>query len=108
MARLAAYARDRKMTLRLTVYPWPEQVRQHDLESKQVVLWREFARREGVGFTNLFPDFVKGDADAVIKATFIDGDSHWNEAGHALVARRWLQERGYAPPVDPAPPPSTR
>ncbi|HVR64834.1 MAG TPA: SGNH/GDSL hydrolase family protein [Polyangia bacterium] len=107
--RLVAYARAHGMPVHVIVYPWPEQIRARDLESKQVTMWRDFARRENVGFTNLFPDFFRDDAEAVIKAYFIDGDSHWNESGHALVARRWLQDRGYVlPPVDAALVPATR
>jgi hypothetical protein len=96
MTKLAEYTRARGIKLRLSVYPWPEQIEAQDLDSKQVTLWRDFAARQGVAFTNFFPDFVKPDAAAMIKTYFIQQDAHWNEAGHALIAQRWLQERGFA------------
>jgi hypothetical protein len=103
MALLADYAKARGIPLRLWVYPWPEQILRNDLESRQVTLWRAFAQQHALPFASLFPDFVKPEAQqaqqAVIDRYFINGDSHWNEAGHALVARRWLEERGYATPT---------
>jgi hypothetical protein len=105
IARLADLCRDHGMTLRLAVYPWPEQIRAHDLESKQVFMWRDFARAHDLGFTNFFPDFIKprADPEATIQAYFIGGDIHWNEAGHALIAQRWLEERGFAARAAPSP-----
>ncbi len=99
IALLADSAKARGIALRLWVYPWPEQILRNDLESRQVTLWRAFAVQHALPFTSLFADFVKPDAQAQIHRYFINDDSHWNEAGHALIARRWLEERGYVPPT---------
>jgi len=92
MAKLAELCSRHGVKLDIGVYPWPVQVLGHRLNSKQVVFWRDFASKRGIGFIDLFPYFInKTSASKIVEAYFIPGDVHWNAAGHALVARGILQ-----------------
>jgi hypothetical protein len=89
MAQLVDLCKRCRIALTIAVYPWPDQILRHDLESRQVSVWRTFAAEHGVGFINYFPDFIgDGDAVATVRARFIKGDSHWNTAGHRVIADR--------------------
>jgi hypothetical protein len=94
MDALVSLAQSRGIRVTLAVYPWPIQMEAGDLESPQVRLWRNFARRRGADFIDLFPLFM-GEGkpyDETLSKYFMDGDVHWNEAGHALVAERVAAE----------------
>ncbi len=87
MGRLAALCRERGIPLTIGVYPWPEQVLRGEMASLQVRFWRDLAREQGAGFLDLSPVFVgKKDPARVVKENFIEGDVHWNAAGHRAVA----------------------
>lgn len=86
----------RAMTL--VVYPWPNQVHARDLDSRQVRHFGDWSRRKGVRFVNLFPEFIdERPATRVIPAHYIPGDGHFNAAGHALVARAFLEQHTNTP-----------
>ena len=91
MDLLAALLEERGIPLTVVVYPWPAQIYFHDLDSRQVRLWRDWSARKGARFVNVFPAFVT-DAPPLetIRRYYIDGDIHWNEEGHKLVARTIL------------------
>jgi hypothetical protein len=90
--RLLLQAHD--VTLRLGVYPWPDQITHNDLDSIQVRFWKQWCDENQIPFLNLFPTFVKPRSDAemqkFLKEYFLPDDVHWNERGHALVADRFL------------------
>ena len=76
------------IALSIAVYPWPQQISAHDLNSLQVTHWRKFAQARGINFLNFFPSFI-GDPDktkAVLKTYFNERDVHWNVSGHARIA----------------------
>jgi hypothetical protein len=77
--------------LYLCVYPWPQQIVFDTAESRQVQYWREWAREEDVPFLEYFSAFMSAGKLEALHQYFIPGDIHWNEAGHALVARRFLE-----------------
>ena len=92
MDRLAALAGRHDIAMTVVVYPWPEQIMRQDLESRQVSFWHAWAKRQGVDFVNLFPVFIDGnDPLERVKRYYIEGDTHWNAEGHALVARALLE-----------------
>ncbi len=100
MDRLHDLLKRHRIDMTLAVYPWPTQILHHDRDSIQVKIWREWAAGRSVRFIDLFPDFIPGAEDPreVIRRYFIPGDLHWNEEGHRLVARRFLENW-----TDPAP-----
>ena len=92
MDRLASLAGRHDIAMTVVVYPWPEQIMRQDLESRQVSFWRVWAAQRGVDFVNLFPVFIDGDDPLErVKRYYIEGDTHWNAEGHALVARALLE-----------------
>ena len=101
MSGLAALLRARGIPVTLVVYPWPQHLLWNDRSSLQVRYWRQWAGRERVAFIELFtPFFAEVDAvgaKAAISRYFIEGDMHWNAAGHGLVAE--YVARHVVPPV---------
>jgi hypothetical protein len=92
MDRLLGDCRKHGVRLTLAVYPWPDQIRRGDRESRQVVYWRQWAERNGVGFLDYFPRFVDpARGREILKSEFIEGDIHWNEAGHRAIAEGFLE-----------------
>jgi hypothetical protein len=91
LVAIAELCRRHGVELTLGVYPWPTQVRIFERESRQVYLWETFAAEHGLGFVSFWGDFMpEGDYDPeeLYVRNFIEGDVHWNEAGHRLVADR--------------------
>lgn len=105
MTRLHELLGRHEVALTVAVYPWPDQVAAADLDSRQVQIWQRWSEERGVRFVNLFPAFIAGEANAdpmvTLRRYYINGDYHWNEAGHRLVARTFLQQ--YTPPVHAEP-----
>ena len=95
LSRLAAFLKGRGIPLTLAVYPWPHQIISDDQNSIQVRYWREWSRRHGATFIDLFPAFFTGQsAQETVGKYFIPGDVHWNEAGHEIIADSFLKLGG--------------
>jgi len=93
MTRLSDFLAKRKINLTVVVYPWPDQIVQKDLDSRQVRFWRGWAKMNNAGFVNLFPAFIdQRPAEEVYAKYFIPYDSHFNEQGHAMVAAKFLEQ----------------
>jgi hypothetical protein len=77
----------------IVVYPWPITIQNKDANSRQVSLWQDFVKGKDVEFYNLFPPFFATTTPyaLIYKTYFIEGDVHWNEAGHTLIANEWLK-----------------
>ncbi len=95
MERLANLCRDKKITLTIAVYPWPDQIIYHDLDSLQVKFWSNWAKNFDVKFINYFPYFISPNQNHakvrhILDTYFIPGDMHWNEEGHRKVADIFL------------------
>ena len=87
MDKLAALCKKSKIKLTVAVYPWPQQIQARNLDNLQVTTWRKYAKLHGAQFVNLFPKFIDARDHATVRASyFLDGDVHWNAAGHQLVA----------------------
>jgi hypothetical protein len=109
MSALAALLRRHGIPLVVVVYPWPQQLWWNDRASQQIRHWREWSRRDGAEFVELFTPFfdevdTRGTRQAVDRY-FIPGDIHWSAEGHELVAAGFsrgasgLLERLIARPV---------
>lgn len=86
---IVALCRRHGIELTLAVYPWPQHARAFDRESRQVFLWQTFAANNGLDFVNLFEVILPAgeyDAEELCRRTYIEGDVHFNDAGHRLVA----------------------
>ncbi len=92
MARLAALCRQHKIPMTIAVHPWPELVKNRELDSLQARFWRDFAREHGAGFVNLFPLFIsEEDPEMVMRKYYIPGDVHFNAAGYRRVAEFFIR-----------------
>jgi hypothetical protein len=93
MTELRAYLREKGIPLTLVVYPWPDQIVRGDRDSLQVRHWASWCAAEGVAFVNCFPAFCDDPrgAEAVIRESFIPGDTHFSAAGHQVMAGELLR-----------------
>ena len=91
MDRLAVFLSARGIPLTVAVYPWPDQVLARDINSKHVRFWRAWAELNHACFVDLFPVFIDArDPAAVITEDFIPFDVHFSRAGHARLAKAFL------------------
>lgn len=98
MAKLAELTKSRNIKLTIGVYPWPAQLFSKDIDSIQVRYWRDFASTYGLDFINLFDTFINNGLtpDQTYLMYHINGDVHWNEAGHKVVADtlfKWIKTK---------------
>lgn len=75
--------------LSLSVHPWQTQVMKQDTSDYYVKNWAKFCKENNIRFCNLFPVFINGqNPHFITKHYYLENDNHWNDAGHALVAKR--------------------
>ncbi len=76
------------VSLTISVHPWHYQILKGDTHDYYVEKWRSFAASNAIDFVNLFPLFITSENPAIVsRMYFIKDDNHWNEFGHARVAR---------------------
>jgi hypothetical protein len=85
MDKLVALCRDWQCRLTLVVYPWPDNVVEHDEHSIQVRHWRAWAQARGVRFIDGFAPFFREPADATLRKDYIAGDVHFTAEGNRLL-----------------------
>lgn len=96
MNQLYHLLKQNNIALTIAVYPWPTQIVNNDLNSIQVKYWRKWAQQKKVNFLNYFPCFInqplqkQASGFDTLKKYFIDGDAHWNEKGHQLIASEFI------------------
>ncbi|MBF0142187.1 MAG: SGNH/GDSL hydrolase family protein [Magnetococcales bacterium] len=93
MEELARLLRGRGIPLTVVVYPWPGQIYYRDIPSRQEGAWAEWAGGMGADFLSLFGALVTTDAATNrdnILGYYIPNDMHFNQAGHELVAARFV------------------
>ena len=92
MTKLSDFLSKRNIGLTVAVYPWPDQIVRKDLDSRQVIFWRNWTAKNNAKFLNLFPSFIDGrPAEEVYQKYFIPHDYHFNEQGHEMVAEKFLE-----------------
>ena len=92
MAALVQFCAAHQIKLSVAVYPWATpHIAERRLPARQELHWQEFCRQQALPFLDLFPAFITAmPPDETIARYVIPGDVHWNAAGHALVAERFL------------------
>jgi len=94
MRDLHSLCKQHNIALSIVVYPSPTQIFANDLNSLQVVFWKDFCNEEDIPFLNLFPSFInqrfRGPNEVYAKY-FIPGDTHWNKDGHWMVANELIR-----------------
>ena len=93
MDQLYHLTQQHHIPMTLAVYPWPDQILHHDLDSLQVQFWNKWSGEHSVVFINFFPDFIQPEINPkqVMERYFLEGDVHWNERGHKLMAGQFLK-----------------
>ena len=93
MSTLSNLLKKHNIKLSVAVYPWPDQIFNKDLNSKQVSYWQQWTKNNNANFINLFPTFINStEPKKTIKDYFIFGDVHWNKEGHKLIAESTLPQ----------------
>lgn len=95
MTELHALLQQHGIRMSVGVYPWPRQLRQDQVDSRQVRVWREFCQSRCEYFFDSFPGFFEvarqmGTEPAIDKL-FIKGDSHHLPAGTEILAQDFLR-----------------
>ncbi len=77
------------------VYPWPGQLLYDSVESRQVIIWREFCKKRCYRFINSFPSFFEYSATKGAKNTIDElynlDDVHFNERGSAIIKHDFIK-----------------
>ena len=95
MDLLAKLCRDKKIILTIAVYPWPDQIIHHDVDSIQAMFWSNWAKNHDIKIIDYFPYFISPNQGTeeirgILDTYFIRGDVHWNNKGHLFVANIFL------------------
>jgi hypothetical protein len=91
MQKLADLCRQNNINMHIAVYPWLEHIERKEINSKQVKIWEKFSKENNLDFLNYFPDFINTKAKNDAKKNFIEGDVHWNELGHEIIAKKLIK-----------------
>ena len=80
----------------VAIYPWPQQLKNDVVNSKHVIMWKEFCNKKCYKFINFFPFFF----DKKNKSSFLEtykkyyywNDIHFNAEGNRVIAEKLLKE----------------
>ena len=82
MEKLVTLLKKNNISIRVVVFPWPNQILKRDLESKQVKIWSDFCHSHEISFFSLFETYInEKDSQNILDEYYIKGDVHWNKAG---------------------------
>jgi len=91
---LAVFLKSRGIPLTLVVYPYPFHVVEGKPDRAIQKIWSGWCAENGVDFIDLFPEFVGiGAGTKTAQRYYLEGDCHWNAAGHIRVAEALLKNR---------------
>ena len=80
----------------LAVYPWPQQLKYDQQNSKHVQIWKNFCNEKCFKFIDFFPFFFdeknKSSFLNVYKKYYFWNDVHFNERGNKIIAERLIKE----------------
>jgi len=93
VAQLDSLCKINGVELIVSVHPWQSQVEKGDTTNYYVASWSAFCLKREIGFINLYPVFINSENPYIVmRDYYIKEDNHWNERGHAAVAK-YLKER---------------
>ena len=91
MSKLLELLNKHNIKLTVAIYPWPDQVYYDTVESKQVLFWREWTKKNNVRFINHFTDLFslkdKMTANQIIEEYYI-----LNEKGSTRIKNYFLEQ----------------
>ena len=85
-----------QINLIVSIYPWPTQILEEDLNSKQVQIWNNWAMQKKIKFINYFPLLVKKnisneDKKKIIDKFYFKNDVHFNINGNKIIADHFIK-----------------
>lgn len=94
MKKLYELSKENNIKMSIAVYPWPMHIQEKDINSREVIVWRDFTKERSLDFYNFFPIFIATTTpfEKERELYFLPNDSHWNEAGHEIIAKEWLAQ----------------
>ena len=95
MAKVYELLKKNNIKISLAVYPWPQQLENDTVNSKHVLMWKNFCIDKCEKFINYFPFFF----DEMKNADFIKtykkyywwNDVHFNKLGSKIIAEKLLE-----------------
>ena len=80
----------------IAIYPWPQQLKNDNVNSMHVSMWKEFCKLKCKRFINYFDFFFeeknKNSFLEVYKKYYFWNDVHFNTNGNKVIADRLIEE----------------
>ena len=97
MNKLYDLCKKNNINLTIAIYPWPTQIFEEDLDSKQVKVWENWSKSKNIKLINYFPKIIKKnlselEKNIIIKKYFFKNDVHFNILGNELISNYFLKE----------------
>jgi hypothetical protein len=88
MTKLYEILKEKKIKLSIVIYPWPETIIYDTDKSTFIKTWEDFCKNKCKNFINFIPIFMNMDKNKnlTINKYYLNGDIHFNENGHELIA----------------------
>ena len=85
-----------QINLIVSIHPWPTQILEEDLNSKQVQIWNNWSMQKKIKFINNFPLLVKKnisneDKKKIIDKYYFKNDVHFNINGNKIIANHFIK-----------------
>jgi len=96
MNKLYDLCNKNQINLIISIYPWPTQILEGDLNSKQVQIWNNWSKLKKIKFINYFPLLVKEnisieDKKKIIDKFYFKNDIHFNVNGNKIIADHFIK-----------------
>ena len=96
MNKINELLKKNNIKMSVAVYPWPQQLKNDNVNSKHVTMWKDFCNKKCVKFIDFFPFFFekknKSSFLEVYKKYYYWNDIHFNAVGNKVIADRLLKE----------------
>jgi lysophospholipase L1-like esterase len=85
-----------QINLIVSIYPWPTQILEEDLNSKQVQIWNNWSLQKKIELINYFPLLVKENISneekkKIIEKFYFKNDVHFNKDGNKIIAEYFIK-----------------
>ena len=96
MQKLYELVSKKNIKFSIAVFPWPQQLKFDNVNSKHVKMWKEFCEEKCFKFIDFFPFFFREMEETsyieVFKKYYFWNDVHFNAEGNKVIAERLIQE----------------
>ena len=96
MEKIYSMLRKNNIQMSIAVYPWPQQLKNDNVNSKHVVMWEKFCETKCNNFINYFPLFFNEKEEKsfleVYKKYYFWNDVHFNLEGNKLISKMLIEK----------------